>query len=140
MKGFIYIAGAFTELKKGKCQPNKSRLDNDPHFWTSPPTWGICRNDLRKNCNIGDYIFFVLPKASKYPQMVFAYLKVKQIITHIEAFNTQGLKSKQMGNKNPNGNIIVNSSGGYNKFDAGVHKNKFCKIKDLRGDILKINK
>jgi hypothetical protein len=39
-------------------------LDNDPHFWEPPPTWGICRTDSRRVVKVGDYIFFVLPKAS----------------------------------------------------------------------------
>jgi hypothetical protein len=34
-----------------------------------------------------------------------------------------------MGNKMPNGNIIVDASGGYNRFDGGAHKYKFDKIK-----------
>ena len=34
-----------------------------------------------------------------------------------------------MGNKTPNGNIIVDASGGYNRFDAGAHKHRFEKIK-----------
>jgi hypothetical protein len=34
-----------------------------------------------------------------------------------------------MGNKNPNGNIIVDANGQYNRFDGGVHKDRFEKIK-----------
>lgn len=34
-----------------------------------------------------------------------------------------------MGNKMPNGNIIVDASGGYNGFDAGAHRHNFEKIK-----------
>lgn len=29
----------------------------------------------------------------------------------------------------PNGNIIVDATGGYNRFDGGAHKNMFDKIK-----------
>ena len=32
--------------------------------WNWPPTWGICRTDFRRVIKVGDYIFFVLPKAS----------------------------------------------------------------------------
>jgi hypothetical protein len=34
-----------------------------------------------------------------------------------------------MGNKTPNGNIIVAAGGAHNKFDAGAHRHKFDKIK-----------
>jgi hypothetical protein len=34
-----------------------------------------------------------------------------------------------MGNKNPNGNIIVDASGNYNRFDAGIHRRIFDKVK-----------
>ena len=34
-----------------------------------------------------------------------------------------------MGNKMPNGNVIVGARGEYNRFDGGVHKYKFEKTK-----------
>jgi hypothetical protein len=34
-----------------------------------------------------------------------------------------------MGNKMPNGNIIVEAGGEYNRFDGGAHEHKFDKIK-----------
>jgi hypothetical protein len=34
-----------------------------------------------------------------------------------------------MGNKMPNGNIIVDAGGEYNRFDGGAHRHKFDKIK-----------
>jgi hypothetical protein len=34
-----------------------------------------------------------------------------------------------MGNKNPNGNIIVDANGQYNRFDGGIHEKRFEKIK-----------
>jgi hypothetical protein len=34
-----------------------------------------------------------------------------------------------MKNGVPNGNIIVNAKGDYNRFDAGVHRHKFDKIR-----------
>jgi len=34
-----------------------------------------------------------------------------------------------MGNKTPNGNIIVNARGEYNKFNEGVHFENFDRIK-----------
>jgi hypothetical protein len=39
MQGRIYISGAFTNLNYVKCKPNNEWLDNDPHFWSNPPTW-----------------------------------------------------------------------------------------------------
>ena len=69
-------------------------LDNDPHFWTSPPTWGICRTDYRRTVNVGDYIFFVLPAHAELPQMVYGYLRVKEKITHSQAFQRSALRSK----------------------------------------------
>jgi hypothetical protein len=40
-----------------------------------------------------------------------------------------GVRSTAMGNKTPNGNIIVDATGGYNRYDSDVHKHKFEKIK-----------
>jgi hypothetical protein len=130
VKGFIYIAGAFHTVNRSKCGQGGTWIDNDPHFWTHPPTWGICRNDLRKKCDPGDYIFFVLPLHGSHPQMIFAYLNICQIITHHEAYHRPDLRKKLMGNKNHNGNIIVDADDAYNRFDFGVHKHKFNRIKN----------
>ena len=135
MQGRIYISSAFTNLKYSVCKPNKDWLDNDPHFWNSPPTWGICRTDFRNQLVKGDFIFFVLPKDSILPQMIYGYIKIRENISHIEAYKK--LPQKRMGNKNPNGNIIVDQSGNYNKYDLGIHKERFDKIKNyyVIGDV-----
>ena len=75
-------------------------------------------------------MFFVLPKNGRHPQMIFGYLTIEKIVTHHQAFHTPTLRSKQMGNKMPNGNIIVDACGRYNWFDAGSHQHIFNKIKD----------
>jgi len=129
VKGYIYIASAFETVNRSVCGQKGSWVDNDPHFWTSPPTWGICRNDLRAGADIGDFVFFVLPRRGRHPQMIFGFLKITEKITHVEAFQRHKLRSKRMGNKMPNGNIIVDTAGEYNRFDGGVHKYKFDKIK-----------
>ena len=82
------------------------------------------RRRLRKRCRV-----LVLPKHGRHPQMIFAYLTIREIITHVEAFWRPELLSKRMGNKTPNGNIIVDARGEYNKFDAGVHFANFDRIK-----------
>jgi hypothetical protein len=129
IEGRIYISGVFSTIKRSKCG-QVGWLDNDPHFWTSPPTWGICRSDLRRVINQGDYVFFVLPKASNLPQMVYGFIKVNEIISHFQAHARPELRNKRMGNKNPNGNIIVDQKGLYNRYDRGVHRDKFERIKD----------
>ena len=129
MKGYIYIASDFDTVNRSVCGQKGSWVDNDPHFWTSPPTWGICRNDLRAEAEPGDFVFFVLPRKGRHPQMIFGFLKVAKKISHSEAFPRPDLRSKRMGNKMPNGNIIVDAAGRYNRFDGGVHKYKFEKIK-----------
>lgn len=129
MKGYIYIAGAFETVNRSACGQIGSWIDNDPHFWTSPPTWGICRPDLRAGAKKDDVVFFVLPKTGRHAQMIFAYLTIDEIVTHADAFEHKNLISKRMGNNSPNGNIIVNAKGAYNKFDAGVHFDNFHKIK-----------
>jgi hypothetical protein len=129
VKGYIYIASAFETVNRSVCGQKGSWVDNDPHFWTSPPTWGICRNDLRAGADVGDFVFFVLPRRGRHPQMIFGFLKVVEKISHIEAFPRPDLRSKRMGNKMPNGNIIVDAGGRYNRFDGGAHKHKFDKIK-----------
>lgn len=125
MKGYIYIEGYFKTVNI--LDPV---LDNDPHFWVSPPTWGICRNDLRKCMEVGDYIFFVLPKYSNYgpnAQMIFGYFKVEKIISHSQAHTEYPQKRMKRGKVN--GNIIVDEIGLYNRFDKGIHKDKFNEIK-----------
>jgi hypothetical protein len=77
-EGRIYISGAFTTINRSKCGGGVGWLDNDPHFWTQPPTWGICRTDYRRVIRKGDYIFFVLPKASELPQMIYGFFQVKK--------------------------------------------------------------
>jgi hypothetical protein len=129
MKGYIYIASAFETVNRSVCGQKGSWIDNDPHFWTSPPTWGICRNDIRANAGIGDYVFFVLPRRGKHPQMIFGYLQIAELLSHEEAYSKPYLLSKRMGNKMPNGNIIVDSRGSYNRFDCDAHRYKFEKIK-----------
>ena len=130
MKGYIYISGAFTTVRRSKCG-GAGWLDNDPHFWTQPPTWGICRTDLRRCVDSDDYVFFVLPKASELPQMVYGYLRVRERITHVEAYRRR-LASKRMGpGKKPNGNIIVTADGSYNPSDGRAsHKRRFDAIKE----------
>lgn len=130
MKGYIYIASSFETVNRSACGQGGSWIDNDPHFWSSPPTWGICRPDLRAGAEEGDVVFFVLPKNGRHPQSIFGYLTIDKMVTHAEAFCNAKLLSKRMGNKTPNGNIIVNASGTYNRFDAGAHFENFEKIKN----------
>ena len=129
MKGYIYIASAFETVNRSVSGQKGSWIDNDPHFWTSPPTWGICRNDLRARVEPGDVIFFVLPRRGRHPQMIFGFLTIAEIISHSEAFGRRELRAKRMANKTPNGNIIVDSNGVYNRYDGGAHRSKFEKIR-----------
>ena len=109
MEGRIYIASSFTEIGRGCGCGEPGRLGGDPHFWTVPPTWGICHTEYRRVLQPGDYVFYVLPRDARVPQMVFAYLKISEKITHLEAYQRRDLISKRMGDKNPNGNIIVDN-------------------------------
>ena len=61
--------------------------------------------------------------------MIFGFLKIAEKLSHIEAFRRPDLRCKRMGNKMPNGNIIVEAGGEYNRFDGGAHRHKFDKIK-----------
>ncbi len=128
MKGYIYIASAFETVNRSVCGQKGSWIDNDRHFWTSPPTWGICRNDLRAGAEVGDFVFFVLPRWGRHPQMIFWFLKIAGTLSHIEAFRRPDLRSKRMSNEMPNGNIIVDAGGKYNRFDGGAHWHKFDKF------------
>jgi hypothetical protein len=78
VQGRIYISGAFTTVN-----PSNGRVNKDPHFWTMPPAWGICRTDFRKAINIGEYAFLVFPKDAVLPQMIYGYLRVSEKITHV---------------------------------------------------------
>jgi hypothetical protein len=141
MQGRIYISSAFTNLRYIKCKPNADWLDNDPHFWNSPPTWGICRTDYRRILEKDDYIFFVLPKNANgtngdtLPQMIYGYFKILEHIDHLTAYKR--FPQKRMRNANPNGNIIVNADGTYNRYDNNAHKDRFNQIKEhyIVGDI-----
>lgn len=62
--------------------------------------------------------------------MIFAYIQIAEKITHLAAYHRSDLHSKRMGNKNPNGNILVDAKGSYNRFDAGVHERQFHRMKD----------
>ncbi len=130
MKGIIYIAGSFDNVHRSRCAPDAEMLDNDPHFWTSPPTWGICRNDRRNEVSPGDYVFFVLPINGKQPQCLFGYMRIDRIIRHDEAYRDLQLRSKRMAaGKNPNGNILVDANGEYNIHDLEYHRHIFEKVK-----------
>jgi len=129
MKGYIYIASCYKTIEIRS--DSKEFIDNDPHFWTFPPTWGICRTEFRKNVNSGDYVFFVLPKYSvlgQENQMIFGYLKVKRIISHFEAY-LEYPEKRMLRNERINGNIIVDKNGNYNIYDRGAHKSRFNEIK-----------
>jgi len=89
MSGYIYIASAFETVSRSSCGQAGSWIDNYPHFWTDPPTWGICRPDLRAGASEKDVVYFVLPKHGRHPQMILAYLTIKEIITHTEHFRVQ---------------------------------------------------
>ncbi len=105
-------------------------INNDPHFWSDPPTWGIYRNDLRQAIDPGDFVFFVFPRQACHPRMIFGYMQVAEKITHREAYHRPDLLSKRMGRKSPNGNIIVDANGNYSRFDGGVHAHIFDRIKN----------
>ncbi len=133
MNGRIFISGSFTTVDRNTCGQGGGWVDNDPHLWDSPPTWGICRPDLRKLVHEGDYVFFVLPRASELPQTVYAYLRAREIITHMKAYNRPELRMKRMRRTRrgqPNGNIIVTRAGQYNELDGNPdHKRRFDSIK-----------
>jgi len=118
MNGRIYISGSFSSIDVEKT------TDNDPHFWNSPPTWGICRPDFLRNVKIGDFVFYVLPSKIKLPQMIFAYIKVKEIITHDKAYKRFPLK-RMIPYSKPKGNILVDEYGNYNRLDYGYHRSNF---------------
>jgi hypothetical protein len=126
--GMMYIADSFKTVGRTDRERGRWPLDNDPHFWSSPPTWGICRPDLRKKAAPGHTIFFVLSKYAQHPQMIFGYMRIRKIVTHAAAYRR--LAQKRMGPRMPNGNIIVNAAGRYNEWDGGSHKHNFWKIRD----------
>ena len=129
MKGSIYIARAFETVNRSVCGQKGDWVDNDPHVWTSPPTRGICRNDFRAKAEVGDVIFFVLPRHGKHPQMSLGFLTIAEKISHIAAYTRADLRGKRMSNKMPNGNIIIETRAEYNRFDGGAHRHKFETIK-----------
>lgn len=125
--GMMYIANSFKTVGRTTSERAHWPVDNDPHFWCLPPTWGICRPDLRKKAVPGQTIFFVLSKQAQHPQMIFGYMKVREIVSHLAAHRK--LPQKRMRGLSPDGNIIVNAAGGYNRWDAWSHEHNFRKIR-----------
>jgi len=125
--GMMYIANSFKTVGRTAKARGRWPVDNDPHFWSSPPTWGICRPDLRRKAKPGQTIFFVLSKHAQHPQMVFGYMRIARIVTHARAYRL--LPGKRMGAHDPNGNIIVGRTGRYNVWDEGHHRHNFLKIR-----------
>lgn len=125
--GMMYIANSFKTVGRTQRERGHWPVDNDPHFWSSPPTWGICRPDLRKKAVLGQTIFFVLSKHAQHPQMIFGYMKVAAIVSHAAAYRK--LPQKRMRGRWPDGNIIVNAGGGYSRWDDGIHEDNFRKIR-----------
>ena len=125
--GMMYIANSFKTVARTQRERERWPVDNDPHFWSSPPTWGICRPDLRKKTARGQTIFFVLSKHAQHPQMIFGYMRIEEVVSHLVAYRK--LPQKRMRGLWPDGNIIVNAAGGYNSRDGGVHEHNFRKIR-----------
>ncbi len=131
MQGRIYISGAFKHVDVQTAIDGGYQLDNDPHFWCNPPTWGICHTEYRRKLSKGDYVFYVLPKTCALPQMIYAYMQIEEKITHMQAYGRSDLKCKRMRRgANPNGNIIVNSRMEYNELDAWAHYDNFERIRE----------
>lgn len=126
MPGYMYIAGASC-CHGGCARGHGQRLDNDPHPYTPPFTWGICRPDLRGNSRPGYHIFFVSPKRRGMLQSIFAHMAIEEIITHDAAYVR--FPNKRMRQAIPNGNIIVDGNGRYNAFDRGAHRANFARIR-----------
>jgi len=127
IKGRIYIANVVKNLDPTNGIP----IDNDPHFWSDPPTWGICRHDIRARANKGDVIFYVAANNQFFKQMIFAYMTIEDIITHDEAFKLY--PQKRMYSNIPHsevrGNILTDGSGCYNLADEEAHRDRFAKFK-----------
>lgn len=120
MEGRIYIARVSQNL-----DPSAGPVDTDPHFWNDPPTWGICRADYRAVLDKNDYVFFVSSQNNpNFPSMIFAYMKIRKIITHEKAFKLYPQKRMRVGAR-INGNIIVDSKGHYHPGDLGAHEDRF---------------
>ena len=83
--GMMYIANSFKTVGSTESARARWPVDNGPHFWSSPPSWGICRPDLRRKAAVGQTIFFVLSKHAQHPQMIFGYMKIKEIVSHLAA-------------------------------------------------------
>jgi len=120
MEGRIYIAKVVKNL-----DPNLGPVDTDPHFWNDPPTWGICRADIRSRVSKNDYVFFTSSASgSNFPQMIFGYMKIKRVIDHNRAFNEFPQKRMRVGAK-INGNILTDCNGKYHPGDEGAHEDRF---------------
>jgi len=120
MSGRLYIAKVVKNL-----DPNLGPVDTDPHFWNDPPTWGICRADIRRNVEKQDYVFFTSSASgSNFPQMIFGYMKIKKVIDHHKAFIEFPQKRMRVGAK-INGNVLVDCSGNYHPGDLGAHEDRF---------------
>jgi hypothetical protein len=60
--------------------------------------------------------------------MVYGYFRARERITHMEAYPRPELRCKRMRAGIPNGNIIVDADGRFNRFDGGYHRDRFGEI------------
>ena len=110
MKGYIYIAG------RGADPARRDDL-NDPIFG-SIPTLGACMPNIRRNVELGDFIFFVSGKTKSVQQYVIGGMQVAEKISAIAAYSRypENRISRDV-NGVLRGNIIVNADGSRNNLD-----------------------
>ncbi len=104
MKGYIY------SMYKG-ADPSNGWVMNDPIFGT-PPTLGSCVPNLRRNVEVGDWVFVVSGRINAARQYVVGGFQVDAKIdqlTALERFPELAVRRDAKGHVI--GNIIVNPDG-----------------------------
>lgn len=77
-------------------KPDRSDDSNDPDFRGLPFSWGICRPELRRAVEAGEYLFFVARDQEGWSGLYLkGFFRVAENISVAEALARQNLRSRQ---------------------------------------------
>ena len=111
MKGYIYT------MYQG-ADPGRGWIMNDPDIYSATPSLGACVPNVRRNVEVGDYIFVVSGRSSGVRQFVVGGFKVAEKIDALAAFERFPEKRIALHDSGQIvGNVIVDKDGQQNPLD-----------------------
>lgn len=110
MKGYIY------KLYKD-ADPATGWIFNDPIFG-DPPTLGACVPNVRRNVEIGDWVFCVSGRVQNFQPYIVGGFQIAEKITALQAYSRfPENRLKRAENGQVIGNVIVDDSGNQHTLD-----------------------